>query len=108
MHVEKRLPSPAVDPDALLRTLRAFKKGNFAVRLRQRYTGAAGEIVDTLNEIIELSAGMSGEFERISKVVGKEGKLDQRATLREAGGEWSSCIESVNALIADLVQPTTE
>jgi HAMP domain-containing protein/CheY-like chemotaxis protein/signal transduction histidine kinase len=100
--------SDSLDPGLLLRTLRAFKKGDFSVRMPQRYTGIAGEIVESLNEIIELNEGMSDEFDRISKVVGKEGKLGQRATLREAGGEWSSCIESVNALIADLVQPTTE
>src|SRR5881394_2800082 len=108
MQVDNRPVPKAVDPGALLRTLRAFKKGDFSVRLRQRYTGVAGEIVDTLNELIELAGGMSGEFDRISKVVGKEGRLAQRATIRDAGGEWSSCIESVNALIADLVQPTTE
>ncbi|HVU50333.1 MAG TPA: response regulator [Polyangia bacterium] len=103
-----QLFSETLDQGTLLRTLRAFKKGDFSVRMRQRYTGVAGEIVDTLNEIIELNDGMSGEFDRISKVVGKEGKLAQRATMQSATGEWSSCIESVNALIADLVQPTTE
>ncbi|HEY2729120.1 MAG TPA: HAMP domain-containing protein, partial [Polyangia bacterium] len=100
--------SDTIDPGLLLRTLRAFKKGDFSVRMPQKFTGVAGEIVESLNEIIELNEGMSDEFDRISKVVGKEGKLAQRATLREAGGEWNSCIESVNALIADLVQPTTE
>src|SRR6185503_7951656 len=34
--------------------------------------------------------------------------LAQRAILAGAGGAWSSCIDSVNGLIADLVQPTTE
>src|SRR5262245_14883194 len=81
MNVDKRPLAQTVDSSALLRTLRAFKKGDFSVRLRQRYTGVAGEIVDTLNEIIDLSAGMSGEFDRISKAVGKEGKLAQRAAL---------------------------
>jgi len=99
--------SETLDKATLLRTLRAFKKGDFSVRMRQRYTGVAGEIVDVLNEIIELNETMSDEFDRISKVVGKEGKLAQRAAMT-ASGEWSSCIDSVNALIADLVQPTTE
>ena len=108
MQVVKRSMSDALDTGVLLRTLRAFKKGDFSVRMSQRYTGVAAEIVDALNDIIELNEGMADEFDHISKVVGKEGKLAQRASLREAGGEWNSCIESVNALIADLVQPTTE
>jgi HAMP domain-containing protein/CheY-like chemotaxis protein/signal transduction histidine kinase len=108
MHVARQSTTETLDKGDLLRTLRAFKKGNFSVRMRQRYTGIAGEIVDALNEIVELNEGMAAEFDRISKVVGKEGKLAQRATMRDAGGEWSSCVESVNALIADLVQPTTE
>jgi len=108
MQAVKRSMPDVIDPGMLLRTLRAFKKGDFSVRVPQRYTGVAAEITDALNEIIELNEGMSNEFDRISKVVGKEGKLGQRATMRDAGGEWNSCVESVNALIADLVQPTTE
>ncbi len=108
MQVAKQSLSSNLDAGALLRTLRAFKKGDFSVRMSERYSGVALEIVETLNEIIELNEGMSNEFDRIAKVVGKEGKLAQRATLREGGGSWSSCIESVNDLIADLVQPTTE
>src|SRR5262245_47297872 len=88
--------SEKLDQGALLRTLRAFKKGDFSVRMRQRYTGVPGEIVDALNEIVELNESMANEFDRISKVVGKEGKLAERARMRDAGGEWSSCIESVN------------
>ena len=41
-------------------------------------------------------------------MVGKEGKLAHRATLDGAGGAWRRCIESVNALVADLVQPSAD
>jgi HAMP domain-containing protein/CheY-like chemotaxis protein/GAF domain-containing protein len=108
MQVAKRTLSNELDAGALLRTLRAFKKGDFSVRMPERYSGLAAEIVETLNEIIELNEGMSDELDRIAKVVGKEGKLGQRATLREQSGSWGSCMSSINDLIADLVQPTTE
>jgi HAMP domain-containing protein len=108
MQTAKHSVSDVLDTGLLLRTLRSFKKGDFSTRLPDRYTGVAGEIVDAVNDIIELNQGMAYEFDRISKVVGKEGKLSQRATLRDAGGSWTSCLESVNDLIADLVQPTTE
>jgi HAMP domain-containing protein/CheY-like chemotaxis protein/signal transduction histidine kinase len=108
MQAVKQSVTDVLDAGMLLRTLRAFKKGDFAARLPDKYTGVAGEIAEALNEIIELNQGMSDEFRRISKVVGKEGKLVQRATLRDAGGSWNTCLDSVNDLIADLVQPTTE
>ncbi len=41
-------------------------------------------------------------------MVGKEGKLKQRASMRDARGFWGESIECVNALIDDLVHPTSE
>src|SRR5437899_3158325 len=92
----------------LLRTLTAVKKGDFRVRMPVEFTGTAGKIADTLNEIIELNDRLSGEIERISTVVGKEGKLNQRAQIPNGGGSWSSVADAVNSLVADLVQPTNE
>src|SRR6185503_17818099 len=40
--------------------------------------------------------------------VGKEGKIAQRASIGSASGGWAACIDSVNSLIGDLVQPSTE
>ncbi|TMC59622.1 MAG: chemotaxis protein, partial [Chloroflexi bacterium] len=48
------------------------------------------------------------EFERVSLAVGKEGRIAQRAALTGAGGSWAASVSSVNALIGDLVQPTSE
>jgi HAMP domain-containing protein/CheY-like chemotaxis protein/signal transduction histidine kinase len=92
----------------LLRTLTAVKKGDFRVRMPVEFTGTSGKIADTLNEIIELNERLSGEIERISTVVGKEGKLNQRAQIPNGGGSWSSVADAVNSLVADLVQPTNE
>src|ERR1700760_396529 len=51
---------------------------------------------------------MASEFARISSAVGKEGKINQRASLGAVSGDWSECVDSVNGLIGDLVQPSTE
>src|SRR5207302_1111199 len=48
------------------------------------------------------------ELERISRVVGKEGKISQRASIGEVGGSWAESIASVNTLVSDLVHPTSE
>src|SRR5438045_1226699 len=51
---------------------------------------------------------VAGELERVSRLVGKEGKLLERASLKKARGSWGTSIAAVNTLIGDLVQPTIE
>jgi HAMP domain-containing protein len=97
-----------LDAKQLLRTLAAIKKGDFSVRMPLDQTGMAGKIADTLNDIIDLNERMTAELSRISTVVGKEGKITQRASLGNAGGSWKASVDSVNTLITDLVQPTAE
>ena len=97
-----------LDTRQLLKFLTDFKKGDFSVRLPYEQAGITGKICDTLNDIIEQNQRMTLEFERISTVVGKEGRIKQRASLPAATGGWSGCVESVNTLVVDLVQPTTE
>src|ERR1700726_4366327 len=94
----------ASETNVLLKTLIAFKKGNFSVRMPVDQIGVVGKIADTLNDILELNQQMVSEFERISRAVGKDGKITQRASLGSAGGAWGECVESVNSLIGDLVQ----
>jgi HAMP domain-containing protein/signal transduction histidine kinase/CheY-like chemotaxis protein len=98
----------SLDLKTLLQVLVAVKKGDFSARMPVEKTGIFGKIADTLNEIIELNQNMTAEFARISKVVGKEGKISQRASLGHTTGSWNDCIESVNTLITDMVQPTAE
>ena len=92
----------------LLTTLAEVKRGNFSVRMSPDHPGIAGQIADTLNEIIEMNEQMASELERIGTVVGKEGKIYERATLVSARGAWKSSIELVNTLISDLSGPTAE
>ncbi|HKP35421.1 MAG TPA: HAMP domain-containing protein [Pyrinomonadaceae bacterium] len=92
----------------LLKTLVAFRKGDFSARLPGEWTGEAGKIADTLNEIIELSDKTAKELERVSRVVGKEGKITQRAALPAASGSWLRLVDSTNLLIDDMARPTSE
>jgi HAMP domain-containing protein/signal transduction histidine kinase/DNA-binding response OmpR family regulator len=106
--MKTELVTEALDAGTLLKTLMAFKDGDFSVRLPVDQTGVAGKIADTLNDIFKLNQRMAAEFARISSAVGKEGKINQRASLGAASGDWSECLDSVNGLIGDLVQPSTE
>ncbi|MEH2466907.1 HAMP domain-containing protein [Nostoc sp.] len=100
--------SDNLDLNQLLRTLNAVKQGDFSARMPIDHTGVAGKIADTLNDIIDQNQRMAAELQRIGNVVGKEGKIAERASLGDVRGSWSDCVTSVNTLITDLVQPTAE
>ena len=97
-----------LDAKLLLAALTALKKGDFSVRMPSDLTGLNGKIADTLNEIIDNSDRMANEIASVSRVVGHEGRLLQRAMPVNATGGWGTIVNSVNALIDDLVRPTTE
>ncbi|BAC88576.1 two-component hybrid sensor and regulator [Gloeobacter violaceus PCC 7421] len=97
-----------LDLDQLLETLAAVRSGNFSVRLPTAGTGIGSEIAATLNGIIALNEHLSVELSRVGNAVGKEGKVNQRVALGDAAGAWTFCVESINTLITDLAQPTTE
>ncbi|HEY9282996.1 MAG TPA: HAMP domain-containing protein, partial [Pyrinomonadaceae bacterium] len=104
-------PQPAtdvLDTRLLLKTLMAFKKGDFSVRLPTEWTGEAGKIADALNEVIELNDRTAKELERVSRVVGREGKITQRVSVPAAAGSWESLVDSVNDLMDDMARPTSE
>src|SRR3984885_14042012 len=96
------------ESNVLLNTLIAFKRGDFSVRMPVDQMGLEGKIADTLNDVLELNQKMVSEYERISRAVGKDGKITQRASIGSVTGAWAECVESVNSLIGDLVQPSTE
>src|SRR5204862_2708201 len=93
-----RTPSAngTVDASQLLSALRAVKKGDFTARLPGNQTGVAGAIAEAFNDIVELLQNTTGEFARIGNVVGKEGRIKQRASLGPVTGSWSAWIESIN------------
>ncbi|MFC3458371.1 response regulator [Massilia haematophila] len=97
-----------LDVKLLLATLMALKKGDFSVRMPSDWTGVSGKIADTLNDIIETKQKMVETVTKVSRVVGREGHLTQRADVPGVVGGWSTIISSVNTLIDDLVRPTTE
>src|ERR1700681_2196971 len=91
-----------LDIEQLLRVLIAVKKGDFSVRMPVEQTGIAGKIADSLNDIIELNEKMTNELERISTVVGKEGKITQRASIGAADGSWRGGVNPSKTLITAL------
>ncbi|HET7823778.1 MAG TPA: HAMP domain-containing protein [Anaeromyxobacter sp.] len=102
------LSTDGIDASRLLETLDAMRRGDFGVRMPVDQTGIAGRIADQVNSLIDLSAGLAAELARINHAVGKEGRVATRARLEGARGGWAACVDSVNGLVDDLAQPTSE
>src|SRR3954465_10759939 len=92
----------------LLDALARASDGDFGVRLSTRRKGVVGELHAAFNDLAERNRMMTRELERIGRVIGREGRMTERANLGPVGGAWEESIESINALIDDLVRPTTE
>ncbi|MDB5491616.1 MAG: rpfC 2 [Micavibrio sp.] len=92
----------------LLNALTAMAKGRKGIQLPTEWTGVAGRVATAFNDVIEMNERMAEELDRLSRTVGKEGKLSQRLSMGDVTGFWRESVESVNDLINDLVHPTSE
>jgi HAMP domain-containing protein/CheY-like chemotaxis protein/signal transduction histidine kinase len=97
-----------IDEREMLAVVTSLKRGDFSVRLPETWPGTAGRIAATLNDVIEMSQRHTAELERISRSVGKEGKIQQRMAVAGLTGAWAARVEYVNSVIDDLVQPVSE
>jgi hypothetical protein len=86
----------------------SFRDGDFAVRMPSTLIGVEGKIADAFNDIVSFSDRRARETVRVSRSVGKEGKLKERMIVPEGLGGWADEVGAVNMLIDDLVWPTTE
>ncbi|MBK6007713.1 HAMP domain-containing protein [Ramlibacter ginsenosidimutans] len=92
----------------LLGALTDLKKGNVRAELPHDWNGPFGKVADAFNDVVAQNVRMSQELARLSRVVGKEGKLKERASMPSSDGFWRDSAESINSLISDLVHPTSE
>ncbi len=94
--------------EELLRVLTAARDGDFSVRLRARRRDVIGDIQQRTNELIAINARQAKELARVARIIGREGRMTERVSLGTVDGTWNDTVESVNAMIDDLVRPTTE
>ncbi|MEY2398825.1 MAG: hypothetical protein QOJ00_1999, partial [Actinomycetota bacterium] len=102
----RALGDESIDAAVLLGVLARLREGDLTVRMPHDWTGVAGKAADALNDVIVSNQSFSGELARVSRVVGREGKLAQRVEAGGLGERWRAPIESVNSLIDALVRPT--
>ncbi len=82
--------------------------GDFKVRLPAKTDDAVGRVEAAYNELAARNAALEAELVRVARIIGREGRMTERASLEQAEGGWGTAIGSVNGLIDDLVRPTTE
>src|SRR5579862_3739976 len=96
------------DLSVILSSLQVMRDGDFSVRLPGNWTGLAGKIADTFNEIVTANQQMAKELKRVGKAVGKEGRTRERMRFDLPKAAWGEMEMSVNTLVDDLLRPTTE
>ncbi len=104
--IDRHAPDPALA--RVERALREAAAGNFGVRLPARRKDAIGSLEAAYNQLAARNAALEAELVRVAQIIGREGRMTERARVQGAEAGWARTIGSVNGLIDDLVRPTTE
>jgi HAMP domain-containing protein/signal transduction histidine kinase/CheY-like chemotaxis protein len=94
--------------EAIVASLSAARDGDFSQRLPARRRDVVGDVQARVNDLLDLNARMAKELQRLARVVGRDGRMTERATLPGVFGGWADSVDAVNSLVDDLVRPTTE
>ncbi|HYF25392.1 MAG TPA: HAMP domain-containing protein, partial [Baekduia sp.] len=94
--------------ERLGKALEAAAVGDFSVRLPARRKGELGQIEAAFNRMADRQEKLTAELQRVARVIGREGRMTERASLDGAAAQDLERLESVNTLIDDLVRPSTE
>ncbi|MGI5357830.1 HAMP domain-containing protein [Streptomyces sp. CA-252508] len=94
--------------DRLLAALVSMRDGNFRKRLTVTGDGVMAEISAVFNEVADRKLHLTGELQRVRRMVGREGKLSERLEVGASEGAWAQAIEAANALVDDMTRPVSE
>jgi HAMP domain-containing protein len=92
----------------LTEAMRCLRDGDFSSRLGASDDPAFDEVFGLFDQAAELRSRLTSEIVRVSRTVGREGQMGERVSLPGAQGGWSTSADALNALITDVLQPTTE
>ena len=88
-HLDPRLLEPLLD------ALVSARDGDFSRRLSTRRGGVVGELNGAFNDLIDQNIRMSRELQRMGRVIGREGRMTERASLGPVSGTWEESIEAI-------------
>jgi HAMP domain-containing protein/CheY-like chemotaxis protein/signal transduction histidine kinase len=98
----------AADLVPLLAALRAAANGDHGVRLDTRKRGVVGQLHKAFNDLTTSREKTTDEIVRVATVIGREGRLTDRAETKAVKGHWRTTLSAVNSMIEDLSRPTLE
>lgn len=90
------------DDEQLLAVLTALKNGDFTQRMPEGSTGAAGQIAETLNAIMEQCGAFTAETDRITREIGVEGRLGGQAQVFNLSGSWQKSLDNLNVMARNV------
>ena len=91
----------------LAEALDEVRRGQLDVRLPRR-TGLPGEVSDLFNDLVTVLQERNRDLLKISRVVGRDGRMQERLDSDAADGAWAEGLHAINGLIDDLARPTAE
>src|SRR6195952_3247979 len=91
----------------LTRALAQVRRGRFDVRLARR-EGLASDVVEQFNELVALKERHSRDLLRISRVVGREGRMSERLDEYFNDGAWAEDFHPVHPLVLPLAATRSE
>ena len=83
------------DLQELLDALRSARDGEMGVRLPAQKSGVMGDVAKAFNSLAERREGLTAELGRVSKVIGRQGRMTERAQLKGVKGTWAQSVESL-------------
>jgi len=83
-----RHPVEALDHRQLLSALRAFRRGEFDVRLPDDLSGVDGQIAEAFNDLTQFAGSLRTEVVELRQTVGREGRTHRRLARGSARGGW--------------------
>ncbi len=101
-------PGQDIALERLLSAMEDMRDGNFRRRVPVVGDGVTARLAEAFNEIAERDQDLVGELMRVREAAGREGHLSERVQIDDDRGGWSVAANAVNAMIEDLLRPTTE
>ena len=81
-----------IDLRRVLIAMRDLRDGDFEVRLPMSEDPLLAEIADRFNAIAKLNERMCDEMKRVSTTIGRQGQMNDRASIGPVTGGWRSTV----------------
>ncbi|HVW27270.1 MAG TPA: HAMP domain-containing protein [Polyangiaceae bacterium] len=105
----KSLPhARGLEQRVVLGALRAFRRGEFNVRLPDELDGVDAQIAETFNELVQFAESLRAEVVDLRQTVGREGRTHRRLGRGAARGGWGDYVAGVNEVLDDVTAHTAD